>query len=65
MSDEITSQPKRLAYKLKEAAQLIGVSESSLRRVINSGQLRSLHMFRHILIPATELERFIELEVKK
>jgi excisionase family DNA binding protein len=60
------SAPRRpsnaLAYKISEAAQLVGISESSVRRAIKSGDLKVIRRFRHILIPASELERFLSVE---
>ncbi|TSA30931.1 MAG: helix-turn-helix domain-containing protein [Verrucomicrobiaceae bacterium] len=65
MQTKIIGQPARLAYKLKEAAQLVGVSEISIRRAIEKGQLRACRAFRHLLIPATELEKLIGGNVSK
>jgi len=59
MEKKAISQPKRMAFKLKEAAQLMGVSEISIRRAIEKGQLRACRAFRHLLIPASELEKLI------
>ena len=56
---EQQNQHKRITFKLKEAAQLMGVSEISIRRAIEKGQLRPCRAFRHILIPASELEKLI------
>ena len=65
MQKKIIGQPTRLAYKLKEAAQLVGVSEVSIRRAIEKGQLRVCRAFRHILVPASELEKLIGGNVSK
>jgi hypothetical protein len=37
----------------------MGVSEISIRRAIEKGQLRACRAFRHLLIPASELEKLI------
>jgi excisionase family DNA binding protein len=50
---------ERRAYKIGEAAKLVGVSPISIRRAIGCGQLRVCRAFRHILIPANELEEFL------
>jgi len=65
MQTKNISQPKRMAFKIKEAAQLLGVSEISIRRAIEKGQLRVSRAFRHLLIPASELEKLIEGNVSK
>ncbi len=49
----------REAYKIKEAAAIAGVSDSSIRRLVNRGELRAIRKLRHILIPRAELERFL------
>lgn len=49
----------RLTYKLKEACAVLGVSPSTLRREIESGHIKTLKRFRHILIPAGELTKWV------
>lgn len=53
--------PGKLAYKIAEVAAILGISESSVRRAVNCGDLRAVRKFRHILIPATEIERFLSV----
>jgi excisionase family DNA binding protein len=48
----------RLLYKISEAAQVLGISEMSVRRLISAGHLKVSRRFRHLLIPAGELSRF-------
>jgi len=43
-------------YSIKEAAQLMSVSESTVRRLISSGELKSVKLKGKILIPASALE---------
>ena len=52
-------KPARLAYNLSESAAQLGISESSVRRLVQRGRLRRVSGFRHILIPASELERLV------
>jgi excisionase family DNA binding protein len=63
MSNPNTTNPPsgRLSYKIPEAATLLGISESSIRRAIESGQLKACRRMRHILIPRAELEKFVEV----
>jgi predicted site-specific integrase-resolvase len=49
----------RLAYKLTDAAAMLGVSITSLRRAIQRGQIKPCRKFRHIIIPSEELRRFL------
>jgi excisionase family DNA binding protein len=49
----------RRAYKLKEAASQLGVSVISLRRAIDRGLIRPSRAFRHVIISAEELDRFL------
>jgi len=54
-------QDKRLAFKITEVAEMLGVSESSVRRLIDNGTLRSIGKLRHILIPKSEIARFLDV----
>ena len=49
----------RLAYKINECAAMIGVSHQTIRRAIARGDIRVSRKTRHVLVPRTELERFI------
>jgi excisionase family DNA binding protein len=49
----------RLSYKLAEAAALLGVSTSTVRRAISRGLITPVRAFRTLLISAAELERFV------
>lgn len=50
----------RLAFSVKEAAEILGVSEKTIRRLINRRLLRASRALRHLLIPRKEIERFLE-----
>ncbi len=48
------------ALKLKDAARYLGgVSQTSVRRLIQRGLLKPNRALRHVLIPVAELDRFI------
>jgi excisionase family DNA binding protein len=49
----------RLAYSIRETAQLLGVCDKSVRRLILRGLLRPSRALRHIRIPKDELDRFL------
>jgi len=49
----------RLAYPLREAAELSSLSVRSLRYLMKSGKLGYAKVGRRILIPHVELERLI------
>jgi len=53
------TKPPPLAYSLREAADLLGVSYSSAFRLCRSGLLRSSRALRRKLIARTEIERFL------
>ena len=52
--------PPRLAYSLKETAQMLGISEKSVRRLIARNLLRPSRALRHLLIARSEIERFLQ-----
>lgn len=55
---KIETQGRR-AYKLKEVASLLGVSVISVRRAIDRGLIKPSRVFRHVIISAEELDRFL------
>ena len=50
----------RLAYSVREAADMLGVCEKTIRRLISRGLLHPSIALRHLLIPKKEIERFLE-----
>lgn len=54
------SQQVRLAYSVKESAEILGVSEKTIRRLIQRRLLRASRALRHLLIPKKELDRFLD-----
>jgi Helix-turn-helix domain len=51
------------ALKVKDACRYLGgISPSSLRRLISRQLLKPNRALRHILIPVSELDRFLEGE---
>jgi len=49
------------ALKIKDAAQYLGgVSTVTIHRLIRRGLLKPNRSLRHLLIPLTELNRFLE-----
>lgn len=53
------SKNKRRAYLLSEAAEIFGISTKSVRRLIDRGLLKNSKALRKIIIPASEIERFL------
>jgi len=50
----------RGALKLKDAAKYLGgVSQITLRRLIERGLIKPNRSLRHLLIPVSELDRFL------
>jgi excisionase family DNA binding protein len=47
------------ALKLKEAAEYLGVAPISVRRLIERGLIKPNRALRHVIIPVTELDRFL------
>ncbi len=55
----VDTRPTRLAYSVQEAAQMLGVCDKSVRRLILRGLIRPSRALRHILIPRDKLDRFL------
>lgn len=49
----------RMSVKIKEAAQIAGVSQATIRRAIERGLLKPCRAFRHPLIPIDQLNELI------
>ena len=48
------------ALKIKEAAEYLGgVSQITVRRLIDRGLIKPNRTLRHLLIPVSELDRFL------
>jgi excisionase family DNA binding protein len=54
----------RLAFSMKETAQLLGVSYLTIHRLIKRGILRSSNALRTKLISRAEIERFLATTTK-
>jgi excisionase family DNA binding protein len=50
----------RLAYNIREVAEILGVSPATIRRWIKCGWLKCSWASRHKLIPRSEIERFLK-----
>jgi len=55
------NQAPRGALKIREAAEYLGgVSQITVRRLIKRGLIKPNRALRHILIPISELHRFLQ-----
>jgi hypothetical protein len=50
----------RKAYSIRETAGALGISATSVRRLIQRGLLRPNRALRHLLISAIEIDRFLQ-----
>lgn len=51
---------ERMLYPLREAAQRLGIGRSLLYQLIGAGDLATVRVGRRRLVPANELNRFVE-----
>ena len=51
---------ERLAYRVSEVAKLTGLPKSTLYGLLQDGTLESIQIGRDVLVPADELEAFLE-----
>lgn len=59
MRSKLKSENDSLVLKVGQVAEQLQCSDLSVRRLVWSGRLKKLKGFRHIRVPATELQRFI------
>ena len=50
----------QLAFSPAEAAEALGVSERTLRKLITRGELRVVRVGKRVLVPATVLREMLE-----
>lgn len=49
----------RLAYSMRETADMLGVSYITVHRLLKRGKLRASDALRNKVIPRSEIERFL------
>lgn len=60
-TENLASEPERLAYSVHEAANLLGVDYFSVYRLIQRGKLRACRALRgKLLVPRSELLRLLK-----
>jgi len=52
-----TKPRQRLLYSVKEVAEQLSISKTTVRRLIESGQVKHRQIGNRMLIPRAELER--------
>jgi excisionase family DNA binding protein len=60
MSAQATPEPARTLLSPEQAAALAGVSLSTVRRAIDSGELRAGHVGRLVRIRPADFDRYLE-----
>lgn len=59
-----SGQTAKLAYSLKETAQALGVSHSTVRRMVAEGELSSVRTGARVLIPVESVRNFLQTGAK-
>ncbi|PAW81068.1 MAG: hypothetical protein B9S33_17395 [Pedosphaera sp. Tous-C6FEB] len=59
MRPTASNQLGRLAYSLSETALVLGISETSVRRLLSRKLIRASGALRHKVIAKAEVERFL------
>ena len=60
VADDRISDSMRMAFSIQETAQLLGISDKTVRRLLDRKLLRASRAIRHLLIPKKEIERFLQ-----
>ena len=60
MNENEKSDTAKLLVSIGEAAQLLSVSQSSVRRLIQRGHLRPVRLWRHLRIPLAQVRKLAE-----
>ena len=59
-----TSHP-RMAYSVEETAQALGIGRGLVFMLLREGQLKSIRLGKRRLIPAAELQAFMDRQAQK
>jgi len=59
MTNQTPSQVSQAAFKIRDAATILGISPASVRRLIQRGALKPCRALRHGLISAAEINRIL------
>ena len=59
-----TAPLPRLAYTMRETAEILGVSYITVHRLLKRGKLRASGAIRNKVIPLVEIERFLKSSVQ-
>ena len=64
MHEKQTQRPlKRMAYRPREVAEMVGMSESGVRNLIRRGTLRAVQLDGRWLIPAAVIENKLGVQL--
>ncbi|GEM_PF-6964954 len=61
----ITTIEGRALYSIKDAAQLLGISERALREWHYSKRIKTVNLGRRVMLPATTIASIIEGGVRR
>ena len=53
---------ERLAYSVSQTPKLLGCSDNTVRRMIASGQLRSVRLRGRVIVPVVAIEELLGIE---
>lgn len=51
----------RLAFSAEETATILGLSITTVRRLMRKGRLKTVRGIRHKVVPRTEIDRFLRV----
>ena len=60
VADDRIPDSMRMAFSVQETAQILGISDKTVRRLLDRKLLRASRAIRHLLIPKKEIERFLQ-----
>lgn len=61
-ADPVSDLTRRLAFTVREAANLLGVGRDAVYNAINRGDLRAVRFGGTLLVPRPELERILLID---
>ena len=60
--DQKFADPAKMAYRIREACQCLGIGKTSLYELVKSGDLKLIKIAGRTLVPRSEIERLIRAD---
>lgn len=64
MANLVQNEVHRLLYSISDTSKALGISEMSVRRMIEQGDLATVRLGRRVMIPTEMVNRFLKKQLR-